>query len=527
MSCSAPRRGRALRLVVCGLGLAWSARAGRAASFHVDSRGGDDARDGLAPERAWRSVERANAAKLAPGDRLLLRAGSVWEGAMLQPRGSGAAGKPIVLDRYGDGADPVLNGLGRVACALRLENEEHWEISNLEITNRSPTPGKQIRGVEIRAKDTGARHHIVLKNLFIHDVNAAAEYRNDGDTVAKSFGGLVTIIEGNERQTAWDDLRVEHCRICDIGPMGMVMLSTWMVGHREDDPKTWFPSRGVVVRGCTFERIARNGLLVRGSVAPLIEDNLFRECGMLGSGNAMFVFHCDDALVQFNESCFTRYNPGDSDAAGFDSDYNCRRSTFQFNYSHDNEFGFILICAQGGAKVRGFNEGTIIRHNISQNDGGNVFRFSGVTKGTRIYNNTIYTSATMTNPRDGQPHPPRIVYHKTWGGWSDDSVFFNNIIVNTSERAVYEFGESTGNLYERNLYFGIRPATEPADAHKLTVDPLFATPGGASAQNTTAAAGIASARAAYALRAGSPARGAGRTPEGAVTDLGAVFPTAK
>jgi hypothetical protein len=494
----------------------------RAASYHLDSQKGDDANDGLSPEKAWRAIEKANATKLAPGDRLLLRAGSAWEGAMLQPRGSGVAGKPLVLDRYGEGPDPVLHGRGQVPCVLRLENEEQWEISHLELTNRSDTPGKKIRGVEIRAKDTGVRRHIVLKGLFIHDVNAAAEYKDDGDTVAKSFGGLATIIEGTTTQTAWDDLRVEDCRIRDVGPMGLVMLSTWMAGHRENDPNTWFPSRGVVVRGCTFERVARNGLLVRGSVAPLIEHNLFRECGMLGSGNAMFVFHCDDALIQFNESCFTRYNPGDSDASGFDSDYNCRRSTFQYNYSHDNEFGFILICALGAVRSKGFNEGTIIRHNISQNDGGNIFRFSGVPTGTRIYNNTIYTSATMNNPRP--EHPPRLVYHKTWSGWSDDTVFTNNLIVNASERAVYEFGESTKNVYERNLFAGVRPASEPADAHKLMGDPRLAKPGGASTQNATAAEGIASARAAYALQPGSVALGAGRTSEGKPIDLGAVFP---
>ena len=509
-------------LLILAMALLVGAAPGRAATYHVDSREGDDARDGLAPERAWRSIEKASAAKLAPGDQLLLRAGSIWEGVMLQPRGSGAAGRPIRLDRYGEGADPVLNARGRVPCALRLESEEYWEIAHLEITNRADQPGQKIRGVEIRASDTGVRHHIVVRHLFVHDVNAASDYHNDGDTVAKSFGGFAAIIEGTGRPTAWDDLRVEDCRFRDIGPMGLVMLSTWMTGHRENDPATWFPSHGVVIRGCAFERIARNGLLVRGSVAPLIEYNQFRECGLLGSGNAMFVFHCDDALVQFNEACLTRYNPGDSDASGFDSDYNCRRSTFQYNYSHDNEFGFILICAQGGAKVRGFNEGTVVRHNISQNDGGNIFRFSGVTAGTRIYNNTIYTAAAMTNPRDDQP--PRLVYHKTWGGWSDDSVFFNNIIVNASPRVVYEFGESKGNHYERNFFGGIHPTTEPADARKLTGDPRLANPGGAATTSPSAAAAIASARAAYALRPDAPARGAGKTPQGATTDLGAVFP---
>ena len=47
-----------------------------------------------------------------------------------------------------------------------------------------------VDSVEIRARDLGWVRHIHLKNLRVHDVNAVADYHNDGDTVAKSFGGI-------------------------------------------------------------------------------------------------------------------------------------------------------------------------------------------------------------------------------------------------------------------------------------------------------------------------------------------------
>lgn len=215
----------------------------------------------------------------------------------------------------------------------------------------------------------------------------------------------------------------------------------------------------------------------------------------------MFVFHCDDAVIQFNEACFTKYNLGDHDASGFDSDWNCRRSIFQFNYSHDNDDGFMLLCCMGGS-VNGFNPGTIVRYNISENDGGNLVRVSGTVTDALVYNNTIYAKAGMTSPR-GSGTPPRIVYHKTWQGWSDGVRFFNNIIYNDCAAAVYEFGESTGNRYEHNLFFGLHPESEPADPHKLTADPLFAGKAGGAGPGREAAA------ATYALRAASPAIGAG------------------
>lgn len=483
-------------------GCAWLGAAASAATYHLDSRAGDDANDGTAPARAWRTLEKAGTVELRAGDRLLLRAGSEWNG-QLKPRGSGREGAPIVIGRYGEGAPPALHGRGRVPWVLQLENQPYWEINDLELSNfTADGPPQRHRAVEIRARDFGWLRHVHLKNLTVHSVNAVADYRNDGDTVAKSFGGIVTIIEGDAKQTAWDGLRVEGCTIRDSGPMGMVMLSPWMQGHRDNDPATWFPSRNVVIRGNRFERIARNGLVVRGCQSPLIEHNLFNECGMLGSGNAMFVFHCDDALVQFNESCFTRYNPGDSDASGFDSDYNCRRSVFQYNYSHDNEYGFMLICALGGPRARGFNDGTIVRYNISENDSGNLIRFSGVPTNTLIYNNTFYAKPTMDNRRV-PGDPPRIVYHKDWQGWSDGVRIVNNIVYNDSPQAVFEFGKSRNNHYEHNLFFGHHPGAEPADRFKIVKDPLFVGRPGSAGRGREAAIAV------YTLRTDSPARGAG------------------
>jgi hypothetical protein len=64
-------------------------------------------------------------------------------------------------------------------------------------------------------------------------------------------------------------------------------------------------------------------------------------------------------------------------------------------------------------------------------------------------------------------------------------------------------GESKGNQYRNNLFFGEHPGSEPADPRKSIADPLLADPGGAGD-------GLASAVAAYSLRRRSPAIFAGR-----------------
>src|SRR5438067_5941544 len=66
-------------------------------TYYVDSLGGNDRNDALAPERAWRSLERVNATIFTAGDRIALRAGSVWDGVSLRPLGSGTPAAPILL----------------------------------------------------------------------------------------------------------------------------------------------------------------------------------------------------------------------------------------------------------------------------------------------------------------------------------------------------------------------------------------------------------------------------------------------
>jgi hypothetical protein len=376
----------------------------------------------------------------------------------LQPRGSGSPSQPILIDRYGEGPLPALVGSGRVPAVLRLNNQSGWIIRHLDISNQAAGDSPLLRGIEIHAADVGVLHTIVLQDLTVHDVTGPHTHYNDGDATRKSYGGIAFLIDGHARPTAWDDIRIERCTVRQVSAIGIVFFSTWNKGHRRDDPATWLASTHVVLRGNTIERTAHNGLIIRVCADPLIEHNLFRECAIEGSGNACFAFDCDRALFQYNEACGTKYNPGDSDASGFDSDWNCRDTVIQYNFSHDNDYGFVLLCCLGG----GFNDGTIVRGNVSLNDGGNLIRVSGTVTQAKIYGNTLYARPGMTNPKPGDP--PRIVYFKTWKGWSDGVDIFGNTIVNSSPTAVYELGQSQHTVFRGNHELGLHPATEPHEA---------------------------------------------------------------
>jgi len=453
-----------------------------AATYYVDSVSGNDSNSGTSSGSAWQSLNKVNATTFQAGDEILFKAGGTWTG-QLWPKGSGSDGMPIIIDKYGDGAPPLLNGHGLVTDVVYLYNQQYWKIKNLEITNYLKGDTNLKRGVYVKAKDYGTVHHIHLVNLVIHDIN--------GDLGDKDNGGIFFEIKGSSRQTKFDDFLIDSCHIYDVDRTGISNHSSW--DTRTFTTNTdWYPSTNVVIRNNVIERAGNNGLIVRVCDGALIEHNVFKRCSLKGSGNAMFPFNCDNTIVQYNEAYLTVYNPGDNDASGFDSDYRCKNSIFQYNYSHDNSRGFMVVCCKGGSTQ--FNDGTIVRYNISQNDGGNVFRISGQTTNTLIYNNTIYLGPATSS---------RIIWHKSWNGaWPARTRYYNNILYNLGS-GNYSFGPSTGNVFSYNVFYGNHPSNEPDDSYKITSDPRLIGPGSGGISINTVDG--------YKLRSESPCIDSGMT----------------
>jgi parallel beta-helix repeat protein len=97
------------RTILCAFVLAFACPSLWATSYYVDSSKGDDRNAGTAPDSAWRTLAKINAAKFSPGDAVLLCRGSVWHEQLNFPS-SGAAEAPISIDAYGTGDLPVISG---------------------------------------------------------------------------------------------------------------------------------------------------------------------------------------------------------------------------------------------------------------------------------------------------------------------------------------------------------------------------------------------------------------------------------
>src|SRR5271169_4174927 len=132
----------------------------QAATYYLDFEGGSDTNAGTSRNAPWKTLERVNGVKFQPGDRILFKSGSVWHG-QLAPPSSGAEGAPIVIDRYGQGLRPRIDGAGQVEDAVRLHNVQFIEVRNLEVTNHGEAP-RVRRGVHVFLDNFGTGKHIVV-----------------------------------------------------------------------------------------------------------------------------------------------------------------------------------------------------------------------------------------------------------------------------------------------------------------------------------------------------------------------------
>ncbi len=445
-------------------------------SYFVDSAGGSDAGDGRSARHAWRSLGRVNAGVFGPGDRILLKSGSRWTG-FLSPGGSGAAGKPITISSYGKGPKPAVDARGKALATLYLSNGEYWDVSGLDIANHAPARIPSLAGVQVRLENFGVAHGIYLHSLDIHDV-FGSNVKDDG-----GGSGIYCSSGGDKVKTRYDGLTIEGCRLTRTDRNGITMGAYYA-------RPLWPLSTRVVIRGNTLEDIGGDGIVPIGCDGCLIEHNILRGGRTRAQDYAagIWPWSCDNTVVQFNEVSGMK---GTKDGEGYDSDYNSRHTLFQYNYSHDNDGGFMLICDDGSQNPPWNigNAGTVIRYNLSVNDGLHTFNITGPCQNTQIYNNVFYVGKGWDIP---------LVASGNWGGgdkWPADTRFTNNVFY-VDGKARFDFGGMKSVVFDHNAYRGAI-ANRPADPHAVLADPQLASPGSVSLRG-------------YALRPGSPLRRAGQ-----------------
>jgi hypothetical protein len=399
-----------------------------ARTFYLDCSS-PAAGDGSSPQSAWNNLSQLGAITFSPGDTIRLRRGTECNGAFA-PKGSGADGASIRLTAYGEGARPRIVAPKQSEEALRLFNQQYWDIDSLDIS------GGNTYGIFISG-DRGILHHIHLSNLLVHDVL--------GGEIKHKESGLVSISPGSVNQH-FEDVLVDNVTAWNTNQWVGILVGGGNLGYPPESD--W--SSNVTIRNSVIHDVQGDGIVLfrvrNGEIATSVASSTgMQDTENIGTPNAIWTWMCDDCVVRDNEAYLTD-SPG-VDGGAYDIDYGNTKNSVIDNYAHDTQ-GYCVAVFGAGFVTRQ----STVRGNLCINNGrsprmakyqGAIFLLTwndGSIDGVTIENNTVYWSpfesvAALLNEADIKP---------------GTAVFRNNTIYSTSPLLV---DSNTSLTLAQNHYF--------------------------------------------------------------------------
>ncbi|MEV0910199.1 carbohydrate-binding protein [Streptomyces hokutonensis] len=440
----------------------------------------------------WNSVTAVNSTTFVAGDSILFKAGTTCTG-QLTPGGSGASGSNISMSSYGSGAKPIIDAAGATGAVIHLLNQQYWDIGGLELIDNASSPAYRS-GVLAENSSGGVLNHIRVHDMYIHNI---AGY---GGGWYSTNAGVGVQTDHTTPVSTWNDVVVENNTFDHVDRIAVA------VTPNADGQGTGLTT-GTVIRNNTMTYDGADDILVVKNDGALIDGNKAGYGGAKstcppsgqycnGASAGIWMSGSSNTVVQNNE-VYCHING--ADGTGFDVDWGNHNTTFQYNYSHQNLGGFLLvmppftIANEPTSTVP--SDGTVVRYNISENDGSNsgcptsgtqthgggVLHFVGGVPNQSgsssaiplFYNNTF-------SVRDGLSTP--ILYSRAGTSISGALSFQNNAIFNYGSGNYFT---TTGtSTYSNNLFYGNHPSREPADAAKVTSDPEFRNAGNANTSSS-------------------------------------------
>ena len=488
-------------------------------TYYVDSKDGNDSNAGTSESKAFKTLDKVNDLNLEPGDTVLLKKGSVFEDQALKftKEDSGTAEAPVKISTYGKGDRPKINtnghGLwelnygtpldnqnhkwkGTVSSSILIEDAEYLEIEGLELTNdrKSATDTEKDKayndayamdrtGVAGVAKDNGTVDHIVLNDLYIHDVTGNVYNKH------MTNGGIYFIVakptnEGETGIARYNDIQIRNCSLNTVNRWGIAVGYTYQwrqftTGALSDAVMDKYASSNVVIENNYLNHVGGDAITTMYLDRPLIQYNVSEngseqinttdysqqqprldangnEIGKqnVGAGRVaagIWPWKCKNAIFQYNE-CFTTLNAskGNGDGQPWDADYG-DGTNYQYNYSHGNTASTIMFC--GGESIN-----NTFRYNISQYEDMGPLDPAGNSGNCQVYNNTFYIKEGLNT-----------IWHRSHGNGGpvdmENNIFY---FAGNTPVTVNDWNPSGNKTFSNNLFYNV--STYPNDANAVKVN---------------------------------------------------------
>ncbi|MBM4179219.1 MAG: right-handed parallel beta-helix repeat-containing protein [Ignavibacteria bacterium] len=408
-----------------------------ATTYYV-SPAGNDANSGKSPGLAWKTVGNVNSLDLRPGDTVLFQGGETFNGNLYFDAGDGnAQDNPLVISSYGGGRAILNAGTG---FGISVYNTQGIHISDLVVM--------------------GSGMNTNLKNGIEFYIDVAGDKRFADIVVerveVKEFGGVGVRIGAWNGLTGYDGLRLEDLKVHHNLHDGILVY-----GY----PSPFgYPNKDVVIRGCASyqnpgiadpKSIKGNGIVISNTDRAVIEYCVAYENGEAnvhcGGPGGIWAYDANAIVIQYCES-YRNKTASTCDGLGFDLDGGTMNSIIQYCYSHDNAGGGYLLGQYANAKPWRNN---VCRYNISVNDGrtnaSGITLFKGspesIMDSALIYNNTIYTTPSPSNPTHG------AFQITEWNTGMQNIFVHNNIFVATGGTPLVSVPAKYSAFFAGNLYW--------------------------------------------------------------------------
>jgi hypothetical protein len=353
--------------------------------YYYSTHGDDSSGDGSLL-RPLRSMAKAGALSLNPGDRMLFEGGAVFDGNLvLNQHGAGRPEQPVYIGSFGNGRATIRAGEG---TGVQVRNAGGVIIENLVIEGAGSTRnlGSGVQFVNERSGRDRRLKFVRVKNVEAHGF------------------GLEGIHLDALGESGFEDVRIENCLAYDNARCGI-----YVAGPRE----RWdvYPHANVYVGNCVArdnpgdpdapeQNRSGSGIFLTGVDGGVIEN-----CAASGNGRrcradrggpmGIWASESNRIIIQSCRSTGNRTG-GAHDGGGFGFDGGMTYSILQYNYSSDNDGSGFGLFEYPGAKP--WHDNTV-RYNVSVDDGRrngyaglHVWNGDGVFRDAWIYHNTVVVS---------------------------------------------------------------------------------------------------------------------------------------
>lgn len=351
--------------------------------YYVSPDGNDD-NDGRSPDRAWRSLKRADAAAFEPGDRLLLRGGERFTGPLELGEGeAGRADEPVVVGSYGSGRATIV---AANTPGISVHNTAGVEIRELAIVGRNGAYSGH-GGVHVYSDRTDDRK---LRHVVIDGVEVS------GFRIGIQIGSA-------SRSTGFRDVRITDSVLRENKDIGLLAYGP----ETGEETPTGYAHQDVVVSGVeahhnagdpdAHDRHTGNGIILGSVRGGRIQESSAHDNGTRASVEArqgpigIWGYDSTGLTLERNRS-YRNHTGSQVDGAGFGLDSNVSDSTVQYNLAFSNDGpGFHAYTS----KTNDAHDNNVFRFNISSDDGrrwperGGIHVHGDGIHRLQVYNNTV------------------------------------------------------------------------------------------------------------------------------------------